>query len=237
MVSCAVHVRYAVPGRMPICFLLGQVTPKAAPSTERKQPAPTTQPPQQPHLPQAEPPVQQKTPSTPMQKAPQQGIGAQPRQLAASTLRAVQRLKRGAADATEGLLLRGRALLPRSLSSLPRFVQVPSQPRHPQRTTTCFHVLSSLLPSTLSGFQSLLLMHTPVQELLIRRYLSIECCAKQLSYAQHNSTTAHRCVNALNPRETVCAGTRARHNGGSRNHCPGGHLGCACGRRCRCTQC
>ncbi|BDA46659.1 hypothetical protein COCOBI_09-1120 [Coccomyxa sp. Obi] len=116
-----------LPAQTPLPAVAKQVTPKAARSVELKQPAPMTQPQQQPRLPQAEPAVQHKTPGTPVQKAVQQGSGVQPRHLTASTPRAVQRLKHSFADATEGLLLRGRALLPRGFPPLPRFVQAHGQ--------------------------------------------------------------------------------------------------------------
>ncbi|CAL8471277.1 g10819 [Coccomyxa elongata] len=106
------------PAQTPPAAAAKQVTPKAAPSMEHKQPHP---------LP-AEPAVQHEAPGAPeLKKATQQGIGTQPRHLAKSALRAVQRLKHSAADATEELLLRSRALLPRGLSSLPRFLQAHGQ--------------------------------------------------------------------------------------------------------------
>ena len=44
------------------------------------------------------------------------------------------------------------------------------------------------------------------------------------------------CFSHINDK-SVCAGTRAGHNGSSRNHCPGGHSGCARGRRRSRTHC
>lgn len=156
-------------GGLPICFLLGQVTPKAAPSMEHKQPAPTIQPAQQPHPLPAEPAVQHETPGAPeLEKATQQGIGTQSRRLAKSTLRAVQRLKHSAADATEELLLRSRALLPRSLSSLLRFVQVPI----PHQNFKEYHLSTCLVNPLLFIFSA---FSVPVaRDFFCRMYLRSE---------------------------------------------------------------
>ena len=132
-----------------------QATPKAAPPVEHKQPALAPQPAQQPHPPPAEPLVQQKTHGTPERKATQHKSSVRPGHLAASALRTVQRLKHSAADATEGLLLRGRALLPRSFPSLPRFVQVLSR-RMSLKTISPVNVLSTPLPFTLSAHMKLM---------------------------------------------------------------------------------
>lgn len=117
------------------CALLCQAKPQAPPATAPQQgpqaikPAQPSAPPQvQPHAVKSKPIVEPKSSRAGSGKSTLQGLGAcvktSTSRLTASAERAVKALKRDAADAAEGLLLRGRALLPRNLPFLPRALQV-----------------------------------------------------------------------------------------------------------------
>ncbi|EIE19619.1 hypothetical protein COCSUDRAFT_58365 [Coccomyxa subellipsoidea C-169] len=129
--------------------------PKQAPPASK--PAQPSAPPQvQPHVVKSKPIVEPKSSRAGSGKSTLQGLGARvrtsTRRLTASAEKAVKALKRDAADAAEGMLLRGRALLPRNLPSLPRALQA-----HGQGITaaaaiaTLIGILAALITSVVRG--------------------------------------------------------------------------------------